>query len=353
MKTNLALTLAPALPRAPAAAPPPSVPRPRTPLVFQDRFDPVEALGETKAGRPFAMGRDGFVALGPTGQVVAGQAPTARVRQRDVHAGPLDPLFDTLGKGKKRDVHFQMPGGAGFDTHSNGDGMARMPLDALGRADLHSGVDPRRGGVVSLDVSTPRGDGDESNVLVLPRDYDGPIFISDIDDTLRDTNPGDLATGHTQKPIDGAQDLLQSVADRGVPIVYLSAGPDRIRPQNEDFLGQLPRGILLDRDHLGLRDLLPFGQAETQGDYKAGVIEQLKQAYPNAKLFGLGDDKYGDAMAYTREGARSYIHDVIPGDAHIPSGFDGVITRDYTPEFRARVGADLDEVIARSRSFHE
>src|SRR5262249_33754835 len=132
---------------------------------------------------------------------------------------------------------------------------------------------------------------------------------------------------------------------------YLSAGPDRIRPQNEAFLDQLPKGILLDRDHLGLRDLLPFGQAEIQGQYKAGVIEQLKQAYPNAQLFGLGDDKYGDAMAYTKEGARAYIHDVIPGSSHIPSNFSGVITKDYTPDFRARVDAELDGAIARSKSF--
>jgi uncharacterized protein DUF2183 len=300
-------------------------------------------LLKTQAGRPFAMGRDGFVAVDDQGAITGGIPPSARVRERDIHAGPLDPLFDTVAHGEEADVHFQLPDGGDVKLHSDEDGGATLPLNAL------HGLKP---GLNTLPVSTPKGDSDESNVLVLPHNYDGPIFISDIDDTLRDTSLGDLVTGKTQEPIPGAKDLLGSVASRGVPIVYLSAGVDRIRPQNEEFLSQLPPGILLDRDHLGLGDLNPFGQAKAQGDYKAGVIEQLKKAYPNAQLFGIGDDKYGDAMAYTKEGATAYIHDVVPGNKNIPKDFHGTITKDYTPEFRAKVDSDLDAAIARSKSFN-
>ncbi|HYV45862.1 MAG TPA: phosphatase domain-containing protein [Myxococcaceae bacterium] len=300
-------------------------------------------LLKTQAHRPFAMGRDGFVAVDGNGAITGGMPPSARVRERDIHAGPLDPLFDTVAHGEEADVHFQLPDGGDVKLHSDEDGGATLPMNAL------HGLKP---GLNTLQVSTPDGDGDESNVLVLPRDYDGPIFISDIDDTLRATNLGDLVTGKTQEPIAGAKDLLGSVANRGVPIVYLSAGVDRIRPQNEDFLSQLPPGILLDRDHLGLRDVLPFGQASAQGNYKAGVIEQLKKTYPNAQIFGLGDDKYGDALAYTKEGATAYIHDVVPGSANIPKDFHGTITKEYTPEFRAKVDSDLDAAIARSKSFN-
>jgi len=311
-------------------------------LVSAPNVASMELL-KTTAHRPFAMGRDGFVAVDESGAITGGIPPSARVRQRDVHAGPLDPLFDTVAHGEEADVHFQLPDGGDVKLHSDEDGGATLPLGSL------QGLKP---GLNTLPVSTPEGDGDESNVLVLPRDYDGPIFISDIDDTLRNTNLGDLVTGHTQEPIAGAKELLGSVASRGVPIVYLSAGVDRIRPQNEEFLGQLPQGILLDRDHLGFRDVLPFGQASAQGNYKAGVIEQIKKAYPHAQLFGLGDDKYGDALAYTKEGATAYIHDVQPGNANIPKDFHGTITKEYTPDFRAKVDADLDAAIARSKSFN-
>jgi hypothetical protein len=364
MKTTPALTPSADRPRAsdlaaPAPSNTPAAPSADSAPKASERFDsakprnaPLEAMvsapdvaamAKTQAHRPFAMGRDGFVALDAGGAITGGIPPSARVRERDIHAGPLDPLFDTVAHGEEADVHFQLPGGGDVKLHSDGDGGATLPMDAL------HGLTP---GLNTLQVSTPGGDGDESNVLVLPKNYDGPIFISDIDDTLRDTNLGDLVTGHTQEPIAGAKDLLQSVAGRGVPIVYLSAGVDRIRPQNEGFLSQLPPGILLDRSHLGFRDVLPFGQASAQGNYKAGVIEQLKQTYPNAQIFGLGDDKYGDALAYTKEGAKAYIHDVVPGNSNIPKDFSGVITKEYTPEFRARVDSDLDAAIAKSKSFN-
>ncbi|HEY8207106.1 MAG TPA: phosphatase domain-containing protein, partial [Myxococcaceae bacterium] len=301
--------------------------------------------------RPFVMGRDGFVAVDPAGKIVGGQPPSVRVRDHDFIKTPLDPLLEEVQGGEKRDVTFRLPGGGSFKTRSDDAGAGSLPMNELGRADLRTGVDPKRGGVVSMQVETPNGQGDESNVLVLPKDYDGPIFVCDIDDTLRDTNVVDLATGKTQTPISGARELLQSVADRGIPIVYLSAGTDRIRVQNEAFLDQMPKGVLLDRDGLGSLNPLGDAQARDQAQYKGGRLADLKTAFPSAQMFGLGDDKYGDAMAYTQQGVNAYIHDVIPGNDHLPADFHGVVTRDYTPEFRQQVASDLDAAIAKSSSF--
>jgi len=303
--------------------------------------------------RPFVMGRDGFVAVDERGQIVGGQPPSVRVRDHDFFKTPLDPLVEVIGGGEERDVTFRLPGGGKFTTRSDDAGRTGLPMNELGRADLRTGVDPKRGGMVSMQVETPNGKGDESNVLVLPKNYDGPIFVCDIDDTLRDTSVVDIATGKTQRPIDGAREILQSVAARGIPIVYLSAGTERIRVQNEAFLDQLPRGVLLDRDGFSLSQLNPSGdaQARDQAHYKGGRLADLKEAYPSAQLFGLGDDKYGDAMAYTRQGVTTYIRDVIPGDDHLPADFHGVVSKTYTPELRQRIAADLDGAIARSASY--
>ena len=65
----------------------------------------------------------------------------------------------------------------------------------------------------------------------------------------------------------------------------------------------------------------------------------------------MGDDTYGDAIAYTNDGVTAYIHDVYPGDANIPPNFKGTLTPNYTPEFRAKVCADWDAAISNLEFF--
>src|SRR4051812_25696149 len=168
--------------------------------------------------RPFVMGRDGFVAVDAAGKIAGGQPPSVRVREHNFIKSPLDPVLEEANGGEARDVTFRLPGGGSFKTRSGDDGAGSLPMSELSRADLRTGVDPKRGGVVSMQLEPPNGQGDASTVLVLPKDYDGPIFVCDIDDTLRDTSVVDIATGKTQTPLDGARELLQSVADRGIPI---------------------------------------------------------------------------------------------------------------------------------------
>src|SRR5690606_5582506 len=133
------------------------------------------------------------------------------------------------------------------------------------------------------------------------------------------------------------------VAAMGIPIVYLSAGPQNIRSHNREFLAQLPEGVLLDNPKMTPVDALPKNglRARRQGNFKSGTLGELQQTFPNAKLFGLGDDKYGDARAYTRAGATAYIRDVASHDANLPANFDGTKVADYSAEFREQVTSDL------------
>jgi len=312
-----------------------------------------QVVGELSP-KPFAEGRDGFVAFDPqTGAVTGGHAAGATVRASEAQNTPLGPLLQILGRGVSGDdVRFQLgdatvnPAGT---TAKNGEQL--LPLDA--ERNLLKGVNGKTGGVVSVGISAPGAGSAKANVLALPTNYDGPIFISDIDDSLRPTQMTALAEGKVQPPIDGAKDLLDGVAKQGVPIVYLSAGPAQIHAANEAFLQQFPPGVLLDNDHYGLANFNPSNgaQAKLQADYKAAVLADLREAYPNAKIFGLGDDKYGDAMAYAQAGATAYIHNVSANQANVPEGFKGVITDDYSPAFQAKVLGDLGNALKRSASF--
>jgi hypothetical protein len=69
--------------------------------------------------------------------------------------------------------------------------------------------------------------------------------------------------------------------------------------------------VLLARSSFDVGGLSPRNrdQAKSQGDSKAQRLAELKATFPNAKIFALGDDKYGDA--------RAYIRDVREGDANI------------------------------------
>lgn len=311
----------------------------------------VETLFGHGPERMFASGRDGFLAVDANGQITGGQAAGVKVGDLDLPKSPLDSLLKFLDGGEAAPVTFTMPDGKTYSSKSDDSGHAALPLSQL-NGEL-KGVDGKKGGIVNVSVSTPNGDPSTADMLVLPKDYDGPVFVCDIDDTLRDTDNLKLLEGKTQKPIAGAKELLEAVAAKGVPIIYLSAGPDRIRSQNEAFLAQLPKGVLLDRPETSVVDLIPFNnfQAQRQGDYKAAVLGDLKQTYPNAQLFGLGDDKVGDAMAYTRQNVTAYIHDVRAGDDNIPADFHGVQTKDYDTKFISKVSSDLQAAINRSASF--
>jgi hypothetical protein len=302
---------------------------------------------------PQVDGKDGFVVLDPATGHVSGGAPGGAVVSDALLKGVAPRGLATmlaLGDGGEK-VTWRIGDRAVDGGATASDGSNPITLGELNQQPL-KGLDPKKGGLLKVQVEA-EGLKAEQRVLALPKDYDGPIFVSDIDDTLRPTKLGDIVAGETQEPIPGAKELLDSVAKRGVPIVYLSAGFSAMGTLNDEFLKQMPEGILLARPKMALADLSPSNhtQAERQGDYKAQRLAELHAAYPKAKIFGLGDDKYGDALAYDKAGASSYIHDVRPGGDNLPQGFHGVMTKDYDDAFRTKVLGDLDGVIAASDSF--
>ncbi len=151
-----------------------------------------------------------------------------------------------------------------------------------------------------------------------------------------------VATGN---PGVAGQEIVEGAASMGVPVVYLSAGTSAIHEVNTRFLEQLPAGILLDNLDLSLTGVITDNSPLDQAAYKTAVLQKIRDTYPNAKIFGFGDDKYGDAIAYTRVGAKAYIHDVKPDDANIPSNFVGVKTREYDAAFQQKILADMRAAI--------
>jgi hypothetical protein len=298
---------------------------------------------------------DGFVSFDPaSGAVLRGRAPGVRVR--DALPGRPGGAPQILAGGDSNEpVRFRLAG-ADVQRKTNKGGNADLPLSMLGSA--VGGLPPKRGGLIPVSAEAIEEKTTvEARVLALPKDYDGPIFISDIDETLRMTSTEDVLMGKEQKPIAGAKEILDGVAGKGVPIVYLSAATSGIAAQNKHFLGKnFPAGILLDNPGFGMKDVKAgvanhAESARLQAEHKTKIIAELKAAYPNAQLFGFGDDKWGDAVAYQKSGVRAYIHDVRPGDENIPSGFNGVKSKDYDAPFRSRIQSDLDAAIRRSRSF--
>lgn len=323
-------------------------------------FDPIGAAQKTASVVGKALdkevldGVDGYVAFDPrSSQFLAGD--TGGVRLADDHLSWLLPkgLSTMLASGDGHEkVKLSLQGGAAIDSGSTN----RSGFDPITVSELQQlgpkGLDPKRGGLLKIQVAA-EGQTTEQRMLALPKNYDGPIFVSDIDDTLRPTTLTDVVAGTTQAPIAGAKELLQGVAAKGVPIIYLSAGPQRIGTLNDDFLRQMPEGVLLARQNMDVMGFSPrnVDQAKSQGDYKAQRLADLRANFPNAKIFGLGDDKYGDANAYTAVQAQAFIHDVRPGNDNIPANFSGTITKDYDAKFRATVLGALDSAIAGSDSF--
>ncbi len=313
----------------------------------------VEAVRRT-VEKDLVDGLDGYVAFDPADQRFVG-GDTGGVRAAKDSLSWLLPkgLAALLSCGERdRSVELNLrPHGAVDSGKTDQHGIeptSVADLNGLNPATL----DRKRGGVLSLEA-TVRGQTVTQKVLALPKDYDGPIFVSDIDDTLRLTSTEALLKGETQAPIKGAAALMRGVAAKGVPIVYLSAGPQRIGTLNDAFLKQLPEGVVLARSQFDLPGLSPRNsdQAQSQGDYKAQRLDQLKATFPKAQIFGLGDDKYGDAVAYTAVQAKTYIHDVRAGDDNIPKHFNGVLTARYDRAFQKRVWADLDGAIRNSQAF--
>ncbi len=216
--------------------------------------------------------------------------------------------------------------------------------------DLMAGKSSR---LIDVRVSAASGSHDHAKMLLLPKDYDGPIFVCDIDDTLRATSSLKVALGLEHTPLPGIKEMLNAIAAEGVPIVYVSAAPDRFRCYNETFLQHFPAGVLLNRSEAGIKSFLKPNafQAREQAQFKADILGKIIKTFPRAQLLGLGDDNFGDAMAYNNHGIEAFIRDVRAGEDNLPANFHGTQVRDYSPQVAQLVLKQVKECIERSESF--
>lgn len=325
----------------------------KQPFVVNDPH-PEPSEPDSGSQKTLVDAKDGVVAFDPkTGTLTDGDGGGVRVKKK-LLSSILPTGLSTLGARADSGTSVTLRGaGKRVDSGAtDGSGFQPTTLAELDATGMLKGVNKQRGGLVTFEVEAA-GKTAHARVMALPSNYDGPIFIADIDDTLRDTSKVALAMGKTQEPIDGASELLAGVAEKGVPIVYLSAASARLGTANDEFLSQLPAGVLLSRESVGLSALDPRNkvQAQQQGEFKGRVLAMLKTMYPKAKIFGLGDDKFGDAQAYIRNGGMAYVRDVRPDDDNLPADFNGVKTTNYDDAFRGRVLGDLDRAMATSASF--
>lgn len=224
-------------------------------------------------------------------------------------------------------------------------------LAQLTRADVQELVgeqlDPRRGALLRLEVKAA-GRTAAATVLALPADYDGPIVFCDIDDTLR---PSMTKTWHQKgvpQPLEGAPELLQSIADLDIPIVYLSAAPQRMGRMNHDFLHRhFPPGVLLSREML---DATPLSK-QSQGRFKQRQIEAIQKLFPHAQLMGLGDDKYADHLVYQAVRARSFIRQTRPQSVSPAKETGAYVNDTYDSDFRRAFINAAKALVDKSTSF--
>lgn len=344
--------VAPPAPPAPAPAAT-TFSRSRNDAGIKGIVDKLEGLVE----KHFLTSHDGFAAFDPASKAITTGVNPSAVDHDMPRYNFLNSLATILaGHEHDQPISFSYKGLTIDGAPTGKEAELAVGLSGAIGAAIVKDVDPKRGGLAEVSVESKEGtDPATARVLMLPANYDGPIFVSDIDDTLRPTDVGKVLGGETQAPIPGAKEILEGVTNLGVPIVYLSAGTTRIHGANESFLAQLPKGILLDNQDWkpNTDDLDNTKSAHNQAAYKLSVLLKLKATYPQAQIFGLGDDKYGDAIAYTKAGAKAYIHDVYPDDHNIPSDFSGTKTLTYSEDFRATLLGDLSSARGASQAFKD
>lgn len=177
----------------------------------------------------------------------------------------------------------------------------------------------------------------------IPINYRGEILVTDIDHTLRRTTFRTFLPFARQIRIPGARRLVARVAARGAPVVYLTAAPARLfRRVNKRFLRRFPRGTLVDRPGLGLADLNPIGQAHAQAKFKVKILRRIRRRFPVARIVCLGDDRFGDAIAYSGRCHASFVRRAVQSSKNVPREFSGERFRRYNdPGFEEHVLAHI------------
>ena len=189
-------------------------------------------------------------------------------------------------------------------------------------------------------IKDPRGAAEPTEAKATP--YDGPLFLCDVSPALYG------ADGY--EPAPGVKALLGAVEAKGIPIIYLGSASKSAQSREGALLDKLPHGVVLERSAVPAPGTAPhatLARALATGDVLAGV----KNAYPHATLFALGDRVSGDAAPFIEVGARAYLQDPAPGTHALPTHFKGVTAPSLTPAVIQRVSSDLDLARGQSGSF--
>lgn len=315
----------------------------------------AKVLGEIRDPVPLVYPRHGVVSFDPQTLELHGSSGGARVSN-----APLTGLaprgmatFHTLPmEGVK--VRYQVGDGPWRDSgKTDAGGFEDTSLDELSRDGVR-GLDPRVGGLIRVNLEA-EGKTSQQRILALPKDYDGPIFISDLNLTLRDVTTTGAALGKDYAPIPGTDVLLKEVAARNVPIIYLSGGFEAQGPWNERFISQYPDGPLLIRPEASMVEIGSNATADkNMGAYKATVVAQLKELFPKAQFIGFGDDKHEDPEVYADAGfgKNVFIRNAYTPQVDVPENFEGqvAVTGEIDAAFRKGVLDAVDAAVARSQS---
>ncbi len=315
----------------------------------------AKVLGEIRDPVPLVFPRHGVVAFDPKTMALEGSSGGAIVSN-----APLKGLaprgmatFHTLPM-KDAKVSYQVGDGPWRTSgQTDAGGFEETSLDELSRDGL-SGLDPKVGGLIRVNIEA-EGEKSQQRILALPKDYDGPIFVSDLNLTLRDVTTTGAALGKDYEPIAGTDVLLREVAARKVPIVYLSGGFEAQGPWNERFIAQYPPGPLLIRPSASMVEIGSNATADkNMGAYKASVVGQLKALFPKAQFIGFGDDKHEDPEVYADAGfgKNVFIRNAYTPEVDVPANFEGkvAVTGAIDAEFRKNVLEAVDAALAKSRS---
>ena len=178
--------------------------------------------------------------------------------------------------------------------------------------------------------------------------YDGPIVISDVNQTL--TNPG-----YHNLPYVGVRPMLHGIASMNVPLVYVACNSDEQKsverfPQGT-IIGPPTNPVVTTGDGSPLTD--SDGNPVTSGDttpeamvadsFKTQTLKSLQSRFPSAHFMLLGNDQGNDPKIYQDSGSQSWIRNVRADQSTIPDNFSGTLRDVYSPNFIQNV---LDNVHA-------
>ncbi|MGD8785772.1 MAG: DUF2183 domain-containing protein [Thioalkalispiraceae bacterium] len=197
---------------------------------------------------------------------------------------------------------------------------------------------PRCQSWLTLKVKTRDNDQRQFNGQVQCIEPEGISVISDIDDTIKDSNVLDKKALLTKtflreyNSIKGMSTLYQHWHQRGYQFHYVSSSPWQLYPVLQQFLSDesFPRGSM----HLKLiriKDESIFNLLATPAEGKIPTITHLLETYPQRRFILVGDSGEKDpdiyasiAKKYPNRIIKIYIHDVTGDKQRIEAVFSAL-----------------------------